>query len=120
MKFKVGDRVRIIKDDGCAESELINQIATISYMVESFKYPYCLSVDGFGGEYWWKESEIELSSEEQQSQNYQEAKDEVLFVVDYALKELYKNSGNDKFTCPNGEAWIYDDVMVFLRKNLRW
>lgn len=63
------------------------------------------------------EYKIEIIGDNQKQQ-YEEAKAEVIFIVDFALNGLYKNS-DGRFTCPNGEAWSYDDIMVFLKKNLK-
>jgi hypothetical protein len=115
MKFEVGDRVRVIRDASGYYQDAIGKTAII--IEERYTGSYVLKFDDYRtqngeDELIWEDHEIE-------DIHYEEAKAEVLSIVDYALKDLEKDSVDDRFACANGSIWTYNGVRDFLKKYLK-
>lgn len=47
-----------------------------------------------------------------------QAREEVLIILNYALNYMMLY-GDDKFCCPNGSIWSYEEVKEYIEKNLK-
>lgn len=52
-------------------------------------------------------------------EHYNNSKNEVLSIIEDAFKYIKWKCNEDGVCAPNGEYWDYDDVMKFLKENLK-
>lgn len=53
-------------------------------------------------------------------EEYVNSREEISYIIKYALDRLERDGGTDSFCLPNGSTWKYDSIRKFIKDNLIW
>jgi hypothetical protein len=122
MKFKVGDRIRVVNVKDIRDfrnvdyKQFINACGVI-VKLDSCGNPYGIKFDDSVlesyGMKWWKENELEFESI---IFNDTTNRDEVIYAIEWLLINGFDTN---EFTVPNGSTWTYENLIKYVKNNLR-